>query len=137
MSAGPSNRRPRTTVHIAIIAAACLGLTAIGVHAAADGMAYYRTPTEVMTSVQPERGTLRVAGLVVRGTVTETDDYSTLVLSDGATDLLVRYQGRFPDVLREGEGALVEGTVSNGTLTATRILLRHSNEYQAPEFGDL
>lgn len=99
-----------------------------------SGLVYYRTPTELGTSA--DAGLVRVGGLVVVGSADEGAGSSSLVLTDGVTDVAVRYAGPLPDVLHEGEGAVVEGTVAaDGALEAERILLRHSNEYRAPEEG--
>lgn len=118
---------------LAVLVASCLGLAGIGVWAAADGVTYYRTPTELLGGPADHR-TVRVGGLVLTGSLVESVDGSVLDLSDGATRLPVRYAGRFPDVVREGQGAVVEGRLdAAGVFHAQTVVLRHSNEYEPPE----
>lgn len=116
-----------------VLIAACAGLVALGVTAADDGISYYRTPSEVVDEARPG-DTVRLGGLVVPGSLSESRSGSTMVLTDGVRDVSVTYPGRFPDVVLEGEGAVVDGDVSaDGSVDAETIVLRHSNEYQAPD----
>lgn len=120
---------------VGLLAGAVVGLTALVLSASADGLVYYRTPTEAVAAPSSD-GTLRVAGLVVAGTLERGDDVSEFVVTDGATQLHVRYEGRLPPLVQEGEGAVVEGRLgADGTIAATEVLLRHSNEY-GPAEGD-
>ncbi|MFC7402810.1 cytochrome c maturation protein CcmE [Citricoccus sp. GCM10030269] len=131
MSQEFSARRARL-LRVGVLAAACLGLVGLGVAAADDGISYYRTPSELVGTVEPGDG-VRLGGMVVQGSVEEARTGSSLVMTDGALDVSVRYPGRFPDVVREGQGAVVDGTVGpDGTINAESIVLRHSNEYRAP-----
>ncbi|WP_166375952.1 cytochrome c maturation protein CcmE [Aeromicrobium phragmitis] len=120
----------------AILAAAAAGLVAVGAFAAGDGMVYYRTPSEVMQQASADT-VIRVGGLVVEGSMEESSTASTLVLTDGVREVTVHYPGRFPDVVQEGEGAVVEGRwTPEGVLHGREVLLRHSNEYRPPEEGE-
>ncbi|MEO9248243.1 cytochrome c maturation protein CcmE [Citricoccus nitrophenolicus] len=129
--AGPSWITPRA-VRVSILLAACAGLAGLGVAAADDGMSYFRTPSELVGTTQ--RGdAVRLGGMVQPGSMVETVEESTVILTDGASDVTVSYPGRLPDVVREGEGAVVDGTMgADGVIMADDIVLRHSNEYRAP-----
>lgn len=124
----------RRTIRVGVLVAACAGLAGLGVAAAdGDGMSYYRTPGELASSTRPG-DSVQLGGLVLDGSVEETVQESTMTLTDGAVDVTVRYPGRLPDVVREGEGAVVHGTMGpDGVIAAEEIVLRHSNEYSAPE----
>lgn len=136
MTRGASSRPSPRAIRLAVLAAACAGLIALGVAAADDGMSYYRTPSELAGTVQPGDD-VRLGGMVVPGSLAESADGSTMTVTDGASDVSVRYPGRLPDVVREGEGAVIDGTVSpDGALDAETIVLRHSNEYRAPDGED-
>lgn len=117
-----------------VLVVATGALTMIASLAGGDGMVYYRTPTEIVHNAAMSTEPVRVGGLVIAGSIEQSDAESTLRLSDGATQITVVYQGRFPAVVQEGQGAVVEGTWrSDGVLLGEELLLRHSNEYQAPE----
>jgi cytochrome c-type biogenesis protein CcmE len=128
------SRQVRRRLAIATILAMVAGVAVLGFRFADDGMVYYRTPSE-LTSVGTEPVT-RLSGLVVPGSVHRSAEESSLRLSDGATDIEVRFPGRLPGTILEGEGAVVEGhLVAAGLFHADRVLLRHSNEYRPAESG--
>ncbi|GAA1146060.1 cytochrome c maturation protein CcmE [Nesterenkonia lutea] len=139
MAQEPSSgeRRPRA-IRLGVLVAACAGVVALGLSAAEDGISYYRTPSELEETVQEgavQGGDgIRLGGMVVTGSLVESPGGSRMVVTDGARDVAVRYPGRFPDVVREGEGAVIDGILRpDGTIDAETIVLRHSNEYRAPE----
>lgn len=122
----------RRRVWAGVLALALGGLAVLAGTSVRDGLVYYRTPSELAGAGGDSL--VRVGGLVVSGSTVQDDSGSRLVLTDGATDLPVAYPGALPAVLHEGEGAVVEGVVSaDGVLQAEQFLLRHSNEYRAPE----
>lgn len=128
------SRRARRRFAIATILVMVAGVALLGFRFADDGMVYYRTPSELV-SADAEPVT-RLSGLVVPGSVRRGDDESSLRLSDGASDIEVRYPGRLPATILEGEGAVVEGRLVTANLfQAERVLLRHSNEYRPAESG--
>ncbi|MBM7781626.1 cytochrome c maturation protein CcmE domain-containing protein [Arthrobacter tumbae] len=121
-----------------ILVVATSALTMVASLAGGDGMVYYRTPTEIVHNDVVASESVRVGGLVLAGSIEQSDAESTLLLSDGATQITVVYQGRFPAIVQEGQGAVIEGTWrSDGVLLGEELLLRHSNEYRAPAEGTL
>ena len=49
----------------------------------------------------------------------------------------VAYTGLLPDLFREGQGAVVEGTVeANGTFLADSVLAKHDERYMPKEVAD-
>lgn len=131
----PTNWPLRRKLSLAALAATCVGLIVTAVVGASDAVVFYRTPTEAAQSSSNDAH-LRVGGLVVRGSVVESDTQSTFAITDGATEITVSYPGHLPATVHEGEGALVDGRWdSDGMLRGDEILLRHSNEYRAPVQG--
>lgn len=115
-----------------VLISVAVALIVLVTTATLDGLVYYRTPTELVREHRPGE-VLRVGGLVVEHSIVRDDDVSALVLTDGATDIDVRYAGPLPAVVQEGEGAVVEGRWGeDGTMEATEVLMRHSNEYRPP-----
>lgn len=125
-------------LRVLLLVSVCAALAVLGVVAAADGFVYYRTPTEAVQELRAgsSDAEVRVGGMVVRGSVDVEGENSVLVVTDGVTDLRVLYPGAFPDLVREGEGAVVEGSwTASGDVLAHRLLFRHSNVYRAPAAG--
>lgn len=129
-----TGRRGRRWIPVAVLAAGVLSLAGLAITATDDdGLVYYRTPTEAVNGESPN-GSVRIGGLVVPGSISESVDESTLLLTDGATQVEVRYPGQLPAVVQEGQGAVVEGSWgADGNLYGDEVLMRHSNEYTAPE----
>lgn len=125
------NDRSRRRVAAATVLAAVGGVALLGMRFVDDGMLYYRTPSELASADVNAYEVTRLSGLVVPGSMTRSAAGSVLRLSDGASDIEVRYEGRLPATIVEGEGAVVEGRlVSPALFHADEVLLRHSNEYR-------
>lgn len=98
-----------------------------------DTTTYYRTPTEISDHVARVGDHIRVGGLVVQGSVHRTGSSVTFALTDGAHDVRVASTTLPPSAFRAGQGAVIEGILrSPRSITADRILVRHSNEYSPP-----
>lgn len=104
-----------------------------------DGVVYFLTPTEVVA-----RGTgavdrpLRLGGQVKPGSVTWNAEALDLrfVVQDSAGEVPVASSGAPPAMFRDGIGVVVEGSMRpDGTFESTNLMVKHSNEYQAPH-GD-
>ena len=96
---------------------------------------YYLTPTEAAKRALPVGQTARIGGQVLPGTLLyePTSRRLTFTLSDGITKLRVIGNGAPPGLLREGAGAVVEGSfASDGTFRATQVIAKHDEVYSAP-----
>jgi cytochrome c-type biogenesis protein CcmE len=73
--------------------------------------------------------------LVKTGSVVKsTDQAVAFVLTDGAHDLKVSYQGLLPDLFREGQGVVAEGVLTApGRMRAATILAKHDERYMPRE----
>ena len=119
---------------LAIISAAGFTLAiAVGLilFALRDSIVFFYGPTE-MAEKAPPRGThLRIGGLVKRGSLTH-DGSSTVVfaVTDLKDDIKVSYTGLLPDLFREGQGVVAEGTVEGpGLFHADTVLAKHDERY--------
>ncbi len=96
---------------------------------------YYLTPTEATTRAILVGQTARIGGQVLPGTLLyePTSRRLTFTLSDGITKLRVIGSGAPPGLLREGAGAVVEGSfATDGTFRATQVIAKHDEVYSAP-----
>ena len=78
---------------------------------------------------------LRVGGLVKTGSVVKSaGETVAFVVTDGANDLSVSYQGLLPDLFREGQGVVAEGVLAApGQMRADTILAKHDERYMPRE----
>jgi cytochrome c-type biogenesis protein CcmE len=119
---------------VAVLAVAVLaGVALLAAGAMKGTLTYYETPTDLVTRPPSTTESVRVGGLVTAGTVRHRGPVVRFVLTDGAHDLDVVTDGTPPSTFRGGAGAVVEGHVgTSGVFHATRVLVRHSNEYHPP-----
>jgi cytochrome c-type biogenesis protein CcmE len=137
----PRGRRPA----IGLVLAAVLVLSGFGYliyGGIGDNLVYFMTPDELL-----ERGAaahdapIRLGGLVVPGTVVwdaEAIDlrFEVTAEENGVEQIVVHSKKAPPQMFREGMGVVLEGRLRpNGVFEASNPMVKHSNEYRAPEDG--
>lgn len=131
MTAGALVASPRGRL-VTVAAVVVVGLALLGAGGLRDALVYYRTPSEVVAAPPAANERFRLAGLVVDGTLERHGDVVEFVLTDGVQDVPVENRGEVPQLLREGLGAVVEGTFSGGVFSSDLVMVKHSNEYTPP-----
>ena len=103
-----------------------------------DAIVFFNSPTDVVEKhVQP--GTrIRLGGLVKPGTVQRGDHLAVrFEVTDGNRAIAVNYQGILPDLFREGQGVIAEGTLQpGGAFKADSVLAKHDEKYMPKEVAD-
>jgi cytochrome c-type biogenesis protein CcmE len=109
--------------------AAALVLTALN-----DNLVFFYSPTQVAEkSLGPERR-FRLGGLVEEGSVQKEGQIVRFTITDTNKTLKVTYRGILPDLFREGQGVIAEGSIGpDGVFTAREILAKHDENYMPPE----
>lgn len=102
-----------------------------------NSVVYFVAPSELATKAS-EGHRVRLGGLVVEGTVQRDPDGATrFVVTDGATQVAVRFDGVLPDLFREGQGVVAEGRWTPGqAFEAERVLARHDENYMPREVAE-
>lgn len=121
------------------LVAVAIGLGVIASGSIGDELIYYWDPSQLMAAGDSAIGAdVRLAGVVVQGTK-EWDEASQTLrfdVSDNNTTVSVVSHGNPPQMFREGIGVVVEGTMTEGgAFESQRLMVKHSNEYRAPEDG--
>lgn len=100
-----------------------------------DDLVYYWSPTELATSPGARSALVRLGGQVVPGTVEWDKDAGTVAfdITDGETTVSVFSDGNPPQMFRDGIGVVVEGRLEGEVFRTSRVMVKHSNEYQPPE----
>ncbi len=98
---------------------------------------YFVTPTELAQSMDPGQR-LRLGGLVVEGSIhRDADGTARFKVTDGQRTVEVRYAGLLPDLFREGQGVVAEGTWQGDRgFVAERVLAKHDETYMPPEVAE-
>ncbi|MES1156118.1 MAG: cytochrome c maturation protein CcmE, partial [Pseudorhodoplanes sp.] len=80
---------------------------------------------------------IRLGGLVQPGTVTRQNLDARFDVTDGKTVMRVSYRGILPDLFREGQGVVAEGTIeSPSSFIADTVLAKHDETYMPKEVAD-
>ncbi|MDA9435659.1 cytochrome c maturation protein CcmE [Bradyrhizobium sp. CCBAU 51627] len=131
----------RKSRRLAIISAAGVTLTiAIGLilFALRDSIVFFYGPSELAAKAPPPGTRLRIGGLVKRGSLTH-EGSSTVIfaVTDLKRDVEVSYTGLLPDLFREGQGVVAEGTVEGPSrFHADTVLAKHDERYMPKEVAD-
>lgn len=103
-----------------------------------DSIVFFNSPTDVAEK-HPAPGTrMRIGGLVKPGSIERGDNLLVrFAVTDGKTDIAVRYQGIVPDLFREGQGVVAEGKLDpGGVFAADTVLAKHDERYMPREVVD-
>lgn len=140
---------PRRKSRLKVVLFILLGVSiasGLVMYALRSNIDLFYTPSEVVNgkqndaSLKPEVGQrIRVGGMVVEGSVKR--DAETLKVRFDVNDIgpsvTVEYEGILPDLFREGQGIVAQGTLIEPTvLQASEVLAKHDENYVPPELGE-
>jgi cytochrome c-type biogenesis protein CcmE len=111
--------------------AATLVLTALS-----DNIVFFYSPTQIVEKQIPPERRFRMGGLVEAGSVKKSADgqVTSFRVTDTNKTVDVVYRGLLPDLFREGQGVVAEGSLgSDGVFAAREILAKHDENYMPPE----
>ena len=128
-------RRGRRLALIAAALAVVGAAAGLSLYALSDSIVFFYSPSEVAQKAVAPGARLRIGGLVKTGSLIKSADQNVaFVLTDGAHDLKVAYQGLLPDLFREGQGVVAEGVLAApGQMQAETILAKHDERYMPRE----
>ncbi|MEQ8709608.1 MAG: cytochrome c maturation protein CcmE [Rhodospirillales bacterium] len=129
----------RRRLYIIGLALLCLGAaTALVLTAFEDNIVFFYSPTELAErqDIGPGR-MMRIGGLVADGTVVKNNATVSFTVTDLNNTVPVSYTGILPDLFREGQGVVVEGSLGpDGRFMATEVLAKHDENYMPKEVAD-
>lgn len=101
-----------------------------------ENIVFFYSPTE-LAGQPPGSATIRLGGLVKPGSLQQSGEEYRFVVTDGAADVPVHYKGLAPNLFREGQGVVAEGTLRDGgQFEAKNILAKHDETYMPREVVD-
>lgn len=132
-------RKHRRLVFV-MIGLALLGTAAgLVLYAVGDALVFFHSPTDLQTKELPPGRPFRLGGLVEQGSVEKDSDGVTIRfrVTDGANTVPVIYRGILPDLFREGQGVVTQGTLGpDGVFVASEVLAKHDENYMPREVVD-
>lgn len=118
-----------------VVLGAAVGLVLFALN---DSIVFFHSPTELVEkNIRP--GTrLRIGGLVAPGSVVKGANLAVrFEVTDGNKAVEVDYIGALPDLFREGQGVIAEGTLERpGLFRANSVLAKHDERYMPREVAD-
>ena len=103
-----------------------------------DSIVFFNSPTDVVEKHVVPGTRIRLGGLVAPGSVTRGDSLAVrFQVTDGHDAIPVTFQGVLPDLFREGQGIVAEGTLDGtGVFRADNVLAKHDERYMPKEVAD-
>jgi cytochrome c-type biogenesis protein CcmE len=131
--------RKQTRLTLILAGLSLLGL-AVGLvlFAMRDSIVFFYTPSEMADKHIAPGTRVRLGGLVEQGSLVKgADGEVTFNVTDTQKSLKVNFKGLLPDLFREGQGIVAEGSaVADGTFKADSVLAKHDEKYMPKEIVD-
>ena len=133
----PTQKRRFTIVAIILLG---VGLaTFFALRAFQENIEYFLTPKQIAAGEFEPGQRYRVAGLVRKGSVSTLADGVThrFDVTDCEFDVTIQYTGILPDLFREGQAIVANGSFNTTqTLIAAQVLAKHDENYVPNEAAD-
>ena len=112
--------------------AAAVGLILVAMQ---DSIVFFHTPSDITEKHVPVGQRIRLGGLVEKGSVKRGQGTRVeFKVTDTLKTIDVVYDGILPDLFREGQGVIAEGTLAGpGSFKAETVLAKHDEKYMPPE----
>ena len=112
-----------------VILTAVLALT---LYALKQNINLFYTPTQIANGKVVSGQFFRLGGQVTKGSMKHSTSslQISFVVSDPLHNVLVEYEGVLPDLFREGQSVVIEGSLDQaGIMQAKRVLAKHDERY--------
>jgi len=115
---------------LVLVAAVSLILVALS-----DRIVFFNSPSDVVASPPEDGQRIRLGGLVAENSYESAGDGVYLfAVTDLVETIPVSYHGLLPDLFREGQGVITEGTLdADGVFHADSVLAKHDESYMPAE----
>jgi cytochrome c-type biogenesis protein CcmE len=111
---------------------------ALMLNAFRDSIVFFNSPSDVVSKQIGPGTRIRLGGLVKDGSLMRGSNLAVrFAVTDGTSEIPVAYQGVLPDLFREGQGVVAEGTLDgSGVFNADTVLAKHDETYMPKEVAD-
>jgi cytochrome c-type biogenesis protein CcmE len=131
-------RKQRRLMMIGIAGIVLVAAAGLVFYALSDRITFFTTPSDIAAKLPEPGQRVRLGGMVEDGSLVKTaDGMVEFTVTDGAAAVPVSFRGLLPDLFREGQGVVTEGTVGpDGRFTADSVLAKHDETYMPREVID-
>lgn len=130
-------RKQKRLTMIGAIGAVLMAAVLLVMFALRDEIVFFYSPTDILTENKARPGErFRLGGLVKEGSIKKAGETVRFVITDTEHELPVTYIGILPDLFREGQGVIAEGSLSGADFSADTVLAKHDENYMPKEVAD-
>ena len=120
-------KRLNWLIRLLVLAVLVIGLS---LYALKQNINLFYTPGQLATEKITAGRLFRLGGQVKQGSVKQ-HLLASFVVSDKVNDVRVEYRGVLPDLFREGQAVVIEGSLDQaGIMQATQVLAKHDERYR-------
>nr|WP_221212269.1 cytochrome c maturation protein CcmE [Brevundimonas lenta] len=136
----PKSPKARRRLWIVVAVAPVLALAVgLSLFAMRDSVTFFFSPSEATPEKAPAGRVVRLGGLVENGSVVRDPTTGDVAFSvtDNAASTRVVYRGDLPDLFREGQGIVAQGSFQpDRSFRATQVLAKHDENYMPREVAE-
>ena len=123
----------RKPIYLVIIGLIVITYTSINL-AKENTIYYYSTSEMVNQNTDVEDSRFRLGGLVKKGSLNNSiNGFTVFTITDGATEIVVHFEGIIPDLFQEDIGVILEGNLIGDIFLSNEMLVKHDNEYKSSD----
>ncbi|KKB10229.1 cytochrome c maturation protein CcmE [Devosia chinhatensis] len=131
-----TRKQKRLTI-IAGLAVVVMIATGLVLFALRDQILFFYSPSDVVAREVAAGQPIRLGGLVKEASWTRAGQDNTFTITDGGQEIVAVYRGILPDLFREGQGVVAEGSMNDdGQFMASNVLAKHDENYIPREVVD-
>ncbi|MEO0546370.1 MAG: cytochrome c maturation protein CcmE [Pseudomonadota bacterium] len=125
------NRKGIRLMWIGVIGAVLSTAVGLSLFAFQSGISFAMSPSELREASPDPDQRVRLFGLVQQGSVQRGEGLNvSFTLGDGAVTVPVTFNDILPDLFREEQGIITEGSLRpDGTFVADTVLAKHDENY--------
>ncbi|WP_375597949.1 cytochrome c maturation protein CcmE [Devosia sp. Naph2] len=123
-------RKQKRLATIAGLALVLAIATALVLVALRDQIVFFYAPSDVAAREIAPGQAIRLGGLVKEGSWIRDGQENLFTITDGGHEIVAQYVGILPDLFREGQGVVAEGSLgADGRFEASNVLAKHDENY--------
>ena len=131
----PKNKRLSLIVATLTALAASVALILVAFE---DNVVFFYSPSDLLKKRPGPTQKLRIGGLVKKDSIRREPGVTevSFEVTDLNNSVPVVFNGILPDLFREEQGVVAEGTYREQLFYATQILAKHDEQYMPPEVAE-
>jgi cytochrome c-type biogenesis protein CcmE len=115
------------------------GAAMLVLFALSSEITYFHSPSDVIEKAVKPGTRIRLGGLVETGSIIRGQGTQvSFTITDNAETVTVNFDGILPDLFREGQGVITEGSFNDmgSPFVADSVLAKHDENYMPKEVAD-